>query len=80
MTLTIDGPVAVRINPASEKHSASVVLDLLGGSLWFAREACPSSLAEGTRKSAVVEVALRNIRQGDFTRTVFSPVRLVSVQ
>lgn len=79
MTLTLDGPLAVRINPATEKRGSSVVLDLLGGSLWFAREACPSTLADGTRKSAVVEVVLRNIRQGDFTRTVFSPVRLVSV-
>lgn len=79
MTLTLDGPVAVRINPASDRHASSVVLDLLGGSLWFAREACPPTLVEGTRKGAVVEVQLRNIRQGDFTRTVFSPVRLVSV-
>ena len=79
MILKIDSAVSVRINPASGDRAPSVVLDLLGGSLWFPRDACPSSLSEGCKKCADVELSARNVRIGERTRTVFVPVRLVSV-
>lgn len=80
MILTIDSPVFVRIHPAQGERNASVSLDLLGGSLWFPRPACPATLSEGIHAGAEVGVALRNVRVGDNTRTFFAPVRLVSVK
>lgn len=80
MILKIDTPVFVHVRPAQGERNASVSVDLLGGSLWFPRTACPATLLDGMRSGAEVEVSLRNIRVGDNTRSVFAPVRLVSVK
>lgn len=80
MQLKIDGPVVVRVRPASSDRRASVVLDILGGSLWFREGDYPSNLQPGTRKAALVEVEQATARIGDSQRTVFIPSRLVEVQ
>lgn len=79
MTLTIDTPVSVHVRPASDGRKASCSVDMLGGSLWFADGSYPASVRDGSYPSAVVEVGLRVFRVGDRMRSVFSPVRLVSV-
>ena len=79
MTLKIDTPCFVSIRSAQGDRQASVTLSILGGSLWFQRSSCPASLTEGAHKGAEVEVMLRSVRVGDSVRTMFSPVRLLSV-
>lgn len=79
MQTQIDGPVAVHIRAASKEHDSSVSLDILGGSLWFPRSACPTSLSEGPHKGAVVELRMGFARVGDSSRVAFFPSRLLSV-
>lgn len=79
MILKIDSPCSLRIRPGSADRDSSVVLDLLGGSLWFQRSACPSSLSDGMYKGAEVEVRMSTIRVGDGVRTAFFASRLLSV-
>ena len=79
MTLKIDTPCSVRIRPPSGDRESSVTLDLLGGSLWFLRSSCPSSLQEGMHKGAEIEVRMGSARVGDNVRTAFFPSRLLSV-
>lgn len=80
MKLTIDTPVSVSVRPAQGDRGASVTLALLGGQLWFPASACPSSVASGMYKGAEVEVSLRTIRVENGIRSVFSPVRLLSLK
>lgn len=80
MKLTIDTPVSVSVRPAQGERGASVTLALLGGQLWFLASACPSGIQPGMYKGAEIEVSLRTIRVENGVRSVFSPVRLLSVK
>lgn len=80
MKLTIDTPVSVTLRPATQDRASSVSLALLGGSLWFPATACPASVVSGMYKGAEVEVSLRTLRVENGVRSVFSPVRLLSLK
>lgn len=80
MKLTIDSPVSVTIRPAQGDRGPSVTLALLGGSLWFPASSCPSGINPGMYKGADVEVSLRTVRVENGVRSLFSPVRLLSLK
>lgn len=80
MKLTIDTPVSVSVRPAQGERGASVTLALLGGQLWFPASACPPGIQPGMYKGAEVDVSLRTIRVDNGVRTLFAPIRLVSVK
>lgn len=80
MQLIIDSSCLLRSRPASGDRSASYTLDILGGSLWFPSEAVPTGVVDGVYKQATLEVAPRSVGGGSVARTMFAPVRVLSLK